>query len=53
MNDQTADHTQADEEMPTDTLSDEALESAGTDSAPQITNSFIQWSDPCCRHRQG
>jgi hypothetical protein len=53
MNDQTTNHDQVEEEILNYAVSDEALESAGTDRAPQITNSYIRWSDPCCRYKQG
>jgi hypothetical protein len=49
MSDQTINQDQAEEEVLNYAVSDEELESAGTERAPQITNSFIRWSDPCCR----
>jgi hypothetical protein len=52
MNDDTTDFEQVDEEILIFAVSDEALEAAaGTDKIPynNITNSFIVWSDPCCR----
>jgi hypothetical protein len=47
MNDESDHLDRTDEDILTSTVSDEDLEAAT--EGPLITNSFIVWSDPCCR----
>jgi hypothetical protein len=50
MNDESDHLDRTDEDILTSTVSDEDLEAAtGKPGGPLITNSFIVWSDPCCR----